>query len=132
MTRIKDFIPGAEPRCTPPDPEPHADDDMLGRPVLTDTGGTAYYPISALAAALNRTNGTMRAWEHDKVIPPGYIINPGSRNGRRRLYTRKQILRLRELAAECGILDDPRAVVKASEFSRLAWLLFDAIREGRL
>lgn len=128
MTRLKDFLPGAEPPRPADHPVPDYD-DVPGRPALV-INGTRYYQIGALAAALQRSAGTIREWERTGVIPPGFSTNPGSRNGRRRLYSRDQILLLRELARECGVLDNPRATVKGSEFARAAAVLFEQLREA--
>lgn len=127
MTRLKEFLPGAEPAR--PRHQPPADDDMLGRPALL-INGTSYYRIGALAAALNRSASTIREWERTGVIPSGFSTNPESRNGRRRLYSRDQILMLRELARECGVLDNPRVTVKGSEFARLSAVLFERLRDA--
>jgi len=126
MTRIKDFIPGAEPARAPAPPA--RDDYELGRPAMI-IAGEPCYPISVLADAMNRSNSTIRAWEADGVIPRGYSTEGATRNGNRRLYTRRQILGLRQLAAEYGILDDRSRTVKGSEFSRVTFLLFDSLRE---
>lgn len=129
MTSLRHFLPGAEPPREETAPE-DTDDDILGRPAVPGGGGTPdLYRISSLAAALRRSPGTIRDWERAGIIPRGYVLNDESRNGRRRLYSRQQILMLRQLAAECGILDDHRATVKGSEFSRLAFILFDRLRD---
>ena len=86
-----------------------------------------YYPIGALAAALNRSPNTIRDWERNKIIPPGLIINGSSRNGRRRLYTGAWIRGLRQLADECGALDNLNYAVAGSEFSQLAFVLFEQL-----
>lgn len=127
MAQLRNFLPGAEPVRDTPQPE-HDDSDFLGSPVTIGGEPSGYYPIRSLAAALNRSPGTIRDWETAGVIPESYVLNKDSRNGRRRLYTRAQILMLRRLAAEYGILDNHRAIVKDSEFSRLSFVLFDRLR----
>jgi hypothetical protein len=131
--KLRDFIPGAAPARTQPAAQlPDGDTaGFLGRPAIV-SDGTEYYYIRSLAAALNRTPKTIREWEQSGVIPRSFIINDGSRHGQRRLYTREQILLLRELAGECGILGNTRSgsyVLKGSEFSRLAHMLFDRLRQ---
>ena len=84
-----------------------------------------YYSIGSLAAALNRSRGTIRDWERNKIIPRGLIINGSNRNGRRRLYTAAWIRGLRQLADECGALDNLNYAVVGSEFSQLAFILYD-------
>ena len=129
--RARDLLPGAPP----PSPvvkqnKPVNEADwFLGDPVRIGGTPSDYYPISALAAALNRAQSTIREWERDRIIPPALILNRDSRNGRRRLYTGAQIKGLRQLADECGVLDNMRAPVKDSEFSQLAFLLFKQLDE---
>lgn len=124
---LRDFRPGAEPAHA--QPETPADDDILGRPALV-AGGTRYYTIGALAAALNRSTVTIREWHRLRVIPNAYITNADSRNGRRRLYTEQMILQLRQLAADCEVLDNPRAPIIGSEFSRLSFVLWNKLKEA--
>jgi hypothetical protein len=67
-----------------------------------------FYPIGRLADALNRQQVTIRKWEADGVIPKATFIMPGQnqdKRGQRRLYTREQILGLREVAKEEGLLE---------------------------
>ena len=128
MAQIKNFLPGAEPPREQRQEQPdHA--GFLGRPALV-CGDIEFFTIGALARALNRAPNTMRDWERLGIIPRGYESNPDSRNGRRRLYTREQILMLRQLAADCSVLHDLRAVVRGSEFSRLAHVLFEQLKEA--
>lgn len=128
MTRVRDFLPGAQPEPAQPSPRAVSDDDLLGRPVRIAGDDSDYYPLSALAAALNRAPGTVRDWAYKGIIPEGYSRPGRTRNGNRRLYTRQQILMLRQLAAECGVLDNLRAVVAGSEFSRAAVVLFERLK----
>lgn len=127
---LRDFLPGAESPRPETQPVTAAHDDILGSPVVIGGEPSGYYPISSLAAALNRSPGTIRDWERHGIIPRGYILNKDSRHGRRRVYTRAQILMLSRLADEYGIRDNPRAIVKDSEFSRLSFVLFERLRHG--
>lgn len=123
---LRDFLPGAPPSQPVVKQSAPADEAawFLGSPVRIGGEPSDYYPISALAAALNRSPNTIRDWERERIIPPAFILNKDSPNGRRRLYTGAQIRGLRQLAAECGALDDLRYQVNGSEFSQLAFVLF--------
>lgn len=125
---LRDFVPGARPSPEQAPPEPDYD-ELLGVPYLV-IGDTSYYTIGALARALDRKPSTIREWERDEIIPKAFETNKSSRNGRRRLYTRKQILLLRQLAGEYGILGNHRATVRGTEFSRLAHVLFDELKKA--
>lgn len=124
--RVRDLLPGAPPAPPPPRQErPGAEADwFLGDPVTIGGVPSQYYPIGVMAAALNRSQNTIREWERARIIPPAMILNRDSINGRRRLYTGAQIRGLRQLAGECGALDNLRYPVKDSEFSQLAFVLF--------
>ena len=82
------------------EPEPEFTFDYL------DFKGTGFYTIGVLASVLNRSQVTLRKWEHDGVIPkPTYIRSSADPRGRRRLYTKDQILGIREIAKEEGLLE---------------------------
>lgn len=80
-------------------PEPDIDIDGL------DFRGTGYFLIGILAYAMNRQPVTMRKWETDGIIPkPTLIRSSNDKRGKRRIYTKDQILGLREIAREEGVL----------------------------
>lgn len=62
-----------------------------------------FFDIGALALALNRRPATIRAWEAEGIIPKAQYIK-GKGTGKRRLYTRAQILGMRTIAEEEGLL----------------------------
>ena len=130
--RARDLLPGAPPAQPVVKQKPAAEESawFLGSPVSIGGMPSDYYPISALAAALNRAPGTIRELERLRIIPPAFILNRDSTNGRRRLYTGQQILGLRQLAEECGALDNLRYPMKGSEFSQLAFILFQHLDEA--
>jgi len=130
--RARDLLPGAAPIQPVVKQQKPADESawFLGSPVSIGGVPSDYYPISALAAALNRAPSTIRELERERIIPPAFILNRDSTNGRRRLYTGEQIKGLRQLAQECGALDNLRYPMKGSEFSQLAFMLFRHLDES--
>lgn len=79
----------------------------LGKPKQLRVGSEIvdFYTVGTLALALNRKTVTMRKWEDEGVIPKAqYILPSQDPRGQRRLYTKDQILGLRELARQEGIL----------------------------
>lgn len=71
-----------------------------------DFKGTGYYTIGALCLALNRLPVTIRKWEKDGVIPkPTYIRSSADPRGKRRLYTKDQIMGMRKIAEDEGLLE---------------------------
>lgn len=131
MPPLKHFRPGNEParelqQLTEITPDVS---DLLGKPLFPGTGNTeAFYPISALAHALNRSTGTIRTWHETGVLPGTYSVPGKTPNGRRRVYTARQIMGLRRLAAEYGVLDDKKAQLE--EFSKRARMLFEQLMEA--
>lgn len=64
-----------------------------------------FYTIGDLARALNRKSVTMRKWEAEGIIPKARAMAPSTdKRGKRRLYTKGQILGLVKIANEEGIL----------------------------
>lgn len=60
---------------------------------------TDFFGIGAAAAALRRSPNTVRRLEEAGVLPSPRYRSPGRGNsGQKRLYTREQVLDLRELA----------------------------------
>jgi len=90
-----------EQERTEPVPEVKWDD----KPKRYDVNGEEmeFFDIGALALALNRKSGTIRAWEAEGIIPPAQFVK-GKGTGKRRLYTRAQIEGMRQIADEEGLL----------------------------
>lgn len=134
-SRVRDFLPGApEPAAgQPAELAPFAFPSPLKTLRSSRGNEIRLYPTRVLAAALERTPGTIREWEYAKVLPAPYIFHEGDPQGRRRLYSEEMILKLRRLAAECGLLPPgpPGHARKIpEEFPRLAELLFEQIKEA--
>lgn len=94
---------------------------------------TPFYGIAELGKILGgRRPDTMRAWEERGWIPRPTVVFPGrdpraaasAKHGRRRLYTRAQLIGLYQIAWEEGILDK-HARVASSDFPRRAKKLFE-------
>lgn len=109
---MEGFYPGSKtPRRSyteqrKPEPEKQADID-LGKPrqLRVGTQVVDFYTVGTLALALNRKTVTIRKWEQEGIIPKAQYIRPSDdARGQRRLYTKDQIMGLRELARQEGIL----------------------------
>jgi hypothetical protein len=87
------------------EPAPTDEDEFLEALLADDFKGTGFYTVGTLAKALGREPVTIRKWEADGVIPkPTLVKTSTDPRGRRRLYTKAQVLGLRELAKQEGIL----------------------------
>jgi hypothetical protein len=67
-----------------------------------------FFPIGVLADALNRKTVTIRKWETEGVIPKASFLKPSKNKdvrGQRRIYTKEQIMGLRRIAREEGVLE---------------------------
>lgn len=75
------------------------------------------YGIGELATALGRKSVTMRKWEEVGIIPVAtFMLNPGTEQGRRRMYSAAQVIGIVRIAAEEGILYAPRNAIKDTQF----------------
>lgn len=129
------FVPGkgwVSEKEPEPSPEYGAPDELLGTPVILNYRGepTEFFKISALADALNRSVVTIRKWEDRKFLPKATFGLPsGALGGRIRLYTRDQVMGLREIARAEGLLDDLTKNVTRTEFTSKANFLFNRKEE---
>lgn len=76
-------------------------------PKIFTVGGreVEFFTIGDLARGLNRKPVTLRKWEAEGIIPKARAMAPSSdKRGKRRLYTKGQILGLVQIASEEGIL----------------------------
>ena len=81
------------------------DDAYIGGIFDVDFKGTGFYTVGTLAKALQREPVTIRKWENEGIIPkPTFHKTSYDARGRRRLYTKPQILGLRRIAFEENIL----------------------------
>lgn len=98
--------------ASPPKPRSQEtfEEFILGKPetFLVNGKPQEFYKLGSLAGALNRKQVTIRKWESDGVIPnPTFILPSRTKDvrGQRRLYTKEQIMGLRTIAEEEGLLE---------------------------
>ena len=98
---------------------------------------TKFWGIRALGKLLGqRSADTMRSWEERGWLPKPTAVFPGrdprsaasAKHGRRRLYTRAQMIGLYKIAGEEGILEK-HARIESSNFPRRAKKLFIDLAE---
>lgn len=107
---------------------PSEDWEALGRERQTMDGHyVTFYPISALAMALGRGSITMREWESKGVLPIPPRSVSFSTKGRRRMYTKDQILGLQQIARDEGLLNGKRVYVTQTAFGVRAARLFEEL-----
>jgi len=128
------FIPGLKGPQKFAAPEQHEDalDALLGHPILMRYQGevTEFYKIGALARSLNRSVVTIRKWQDKGIIPkPNFAIPTKALGGKIRLYSRPQVLGLREIAEEEGILIDTTKAITHTRFEERAFNLFRELRQ---
>ena len=114
MTSSESWYPGSNRKkkdytehVTEPVKAPLEELSELGKPhyYLVDNTPTALYKIGDVARALNRSPVTIRKWESEGTIPVSpYKMPSHDERGQRRLYTKDQILALRRVAYEEGVL----------------------------
>lgn len=132
------FYPGSTERKrsaggdgpTIPDSEPQPWEEMYE---LRLYGGKQmrFYPISALAAALNRSVATVRHWDENGILPPASLRTDAlGPQGRRRVYTHEQIAGLQRIAEQEGLFKSNRVYVRRTKFTSLAFELFKALEVG--
>jgi hypothetical protein len=86
----------------------HNAEELWGKPkiMLLNNQETEFYTLGELARVLNRKTVTLRKWENEGILPkPAYMFPSSDPRGKRRLYTKEQILGLRDIAKEEGILE---------------------------
>lgn len=90
-----------------------------------------FFAISHLANALGRSTKTLYKWEaaNPPLFPRAtWIYNGESKNGRRRLYTRRQIEGVLVIAYEEGVLSGTKRFVSHTEFPARCAELFQQTR----
>lgn len=76
-----------------------------------------FFAISHLATALGRSTKTIYKWETTGLFPGAtWIYNGDSKNGRRRLYTRRQIEGVVAIAYEEGVLAGTKRFISQTQF----------------
>lgn len=97
-------------------------------------GGRAVelFTISQVAELLRRKPVTIRKWEEKGVIPKATYSKPGANKdprGRRRLYSRDQVLALVTIADAEGILYNPHAQISQTNFKAKVWAEFKRLAQ---
>lgn len=88
-----------------------------------------FFAISHLAAALGRSVKTIYKWESQQLFPYAtWIYNGESRNGRRRLYTRRQVEGVALIALEEGVLSGQKRFLSQTKFPERCVELFAVTR----
>jgi hypothetical protein len=137
MGNVGDTYPGTTEKRVATAPRPSAfipDAPYLpkGRMLLINGVQVEFHGIGALAAVLGRKPVTVRTWEASGIIPTsGYTLPGKDRDvrGRRRLWTRDQVIGIWRIARDEGILDPgPRVNIAATEFTPRVQALFAELR----
>lgn len=88
-----------------------------------------FFGIAHLSAALDRSPKTIYKWEDKNLFPKAtFILNGGSKNGQRRLYTRRQIDGVSTIAREEGLLNGTTRFIGATLFPTKCFELFRATK----
>lgn len=144
MGGLGDFYPGSKERResvqqTRPDHASPAQqvvhDIGPGKLLLVNGMDVEFFKIGQLAAALNRQPGTIRMWESSGILPPSGYVKPGKdRNaqGRRRLWTRRQLEGVIRIAMEEGVWQpNVGRKITSTQFTERVAALFNALKEGK-
>jgi MerR HTH family regulatory protein len=127
-TTLKKSAGGSGPAI----PEDEQTWERYGREYLDSQGRRIMlYSISALAEALERDVKTMRHWDKYRILPPcDSRTDSASEHGRWRLYTHAQLVGLRRIAKEEGLLSGKRVFVQKTQFTAKAEALFAELEKA--
>jgi hypothetical protein len=125
------YFPGSRQPITPISGPKDVLEGRTGKVFTIGGRAVELFTISDVAELLNRRPVTIRKWEEKGFIPKATYAKPGANKdprGRRRLYSREQVIALVTLADAEGILHNPHAQISQtnfaarvlSEFKRLA------------
>lgn len=130
-----DVYPGTARPIGVPHPVIHPGDTAPARwdenPVYKKISGfyREFFAISHLGAALGRSTKTLYKWETNGLFPSAtWIYNGASKNGRRRLYTRRQIEGVTAIAYEEGVLSGTSRFISHTQFPARCFDLFKQTR----
>jgi hypothetical protein len=139
MGDLGEFYPGSKERRQVnhvPDEEPEGPELGTGRMLLVRGFDVEFFEIGVLAAALNRRPVTIRMWEHEGILPNSGWSKPGKyqdARGRRRLWTRPQIVGIWRIAKEENVLEPgPRINITKTQFTARVDALFAQLRKEGL
>lgn len=128
---MSEYFPGSR---QPIPGSPAGPRDLLGglegKPFTISGKEVELFSISQLAEVLNRKPVTLRLWEQKGFLPKATYVKPGKDKdprGRRRLYSREQVLALVQIAEEEGILFDLHKQISKTQFRAKALHAFREI-----
>lgn len=104
--------------------------ETVGLPKIYTVNGkdVEFYTVGQLAQALGRKAVTIRKWENDGVIPVATFNAPSDDpRGRRRLYTKEQVVGMVQIAKEEGILTETWKPINKTDFSKRVKELFERL-----
>jgi hypothetical protein len=128
----EEYFPGSRQPITPLSGPA---DPLAGRKGKEYTIGgkpVELFTISQLAYYLNRKPVTIRKWEEKGVIPKATYAKPGAGGdprGRRRLYSRDQVVAIVTIADAEGILHNPHAQISQTNFKAKVWAEFKRLAQ---
>lgn len=123
-----------EEDSTPEDTYEHDENtlaEVLASPrrIMVDGVEVEFYPISAVAKALNREVVTVRKWERKGYLPAARFRTRGKKQDR--LYTRPQIEGLVLIAIDEGLMEpEKKKRINDTQFPQRAAALFEALDEA--
>ncbi|MFD9947225.1 MerR family transcriptional regulator [Nonomuraea sp. NPDC059023] len=86
---------------------------------------TDFFTVGQLADVLGRKAVTIRKWEREGILPhPQYRFTGKDTRGSRRLYTRAQVLEIRQIAQDEGILEPHSRPIKHTRFTERVLAMF--------
>lgn len=105
-------------------------DDWDAKPLTFMLNGeeTEFFAIGQLGRALgNRSPNTLRAWEREGILPKSPYVKPSQDpRGRRRMYTRKMVEGLVDIARQEGVLWPDKGIrLSDTRFAERAKALFE-------
>lgn len=101
-------IPELKERKAPQAEDEPADWESMGKVYISGGKEVVFFPIGALALALDRRPVTIRSWEDKGWLPKPKFRGKAMGYGRRRLYTHEQVSGVVAAAERAGILASGR------------------------
>lgn len=127
---MSEFFPGSRQPLTPPAGPPDPLAGVKGQTFPIGGREVELFTITELSRVLNRKPVTIRKYEREGIIPKATYVKNGQNKdprGKRRLYSREQILALWQIAMEEGILYDMHKRIQSTQFKTKALAAFKEI-----
>jgi hypothetical protein len=128
----EDYFPGSRQPITDLAPARDPLGGLTGKQYTIGGKPVELFTISQVAEALHRKPVTIRKWEERGVIPKATFAKPGAGGdprGRRRLYSRDQVLALVTIADAETILFNPHAQISQTNFKAKVWAEFKRLAQ---